>query len=96
MCHKHKPFLMIMIISSVLVLAACAGQLAQGPAGPAGQKVSSARRPGGPEDRLAPMPPVSELTAADLTCTSAIADTTLIWSKEAQFRERSIHGTGGF
>ncbi len=32
--------------------------------------------------------------AADLTCTECHNDTTLIWSKEAQFREHSVHGTG--
>jgi hypothetical protein len=29
-----------------------------------------------------------------ITCTECHNDTTLIWSKEAQFRERSVHGTG--
>jgi len=31
---------------------------------------------------------------ADLSCTECHNDTTLIWSKEAQFRETSVHGTG--
>jgi hypothetical protein len=38
--------------------------------------------------------PAGEVVAADLTCTECHNDTTLIWSKEAQFRERSVHGTG--
>jgi hypothetical protein len=33
-------------------------------------------------------------SAADLSCTQCHNDTTLIFSKEAQFRETSIHGTG--
>jgi hypothetical protein len=37
---------------------------------------------------------VAEVSAADLSCTECHNDTTLIWSKEAQFRERSVHGTG--
>jgi hypothetical protein len=32
--------------------------------------------------------------AADLPCVQCHNDTTLIWSKEAQFRESSVHGTG--
>jgi hypothetical protein len=32
--------------------------------------------------------------AADLTCTECHNDTTLIVSKQAQFKERSVHGTG--
>jgi hypothetical protein len=32
--------------------------------------------------------------ATDLTCTECHNETTLIWSKEAQFRESSVHGTG--
>jgi hypothetical protein len=32
--------------------------------------------------------------AAELSCTQCHNDTTLIWSKEAQFRESSVHGTG--
>jgi hypothetical protein len=32
--------------------------------------------------------------APDLSCTECHNDTTLIWSKESQFRERSVHGTG--
>ena len=74
-----------------LVVAACAGPAGapgepgpQGPAGPAGP----AGAPGAPgEPGLAP-------SASDLTCTECHNDTTLIWSKEAQFRERSVHGTG--
>lgn len=90
---KHKPILMVMIISSVLVLAACAGPAGpagppgpQGPAGPAG--------PEGPEGPAGSDAQASQISAADLTCTECHNDTTLIWSKEAQFRERSIHGSG--
>jgi hypothetical protein len=74
-----------------LVVAACAGPAGapgepgpQGPAGPAGP----AGAPGAPGE-----PGVSP-SASDLTCTECHNDTTLIWSKEAQFRERSVHGTG--
>ena len=75
----------------LVLLAACAGPAGapgepgpQGPAGPAGP----AGAPGAPgEPGLAP-------SASDLTCTECHNDTTLIWSKEAQFRERSVHGTG--
>jgi hypothetical protein len=34
------------------------------------------------------------MAAADLSCTECHNDTTIIWSKEAQFRESSVHGTG--
>ena len=34
------------------------------------------------------------VSAAELTCTQCHNDTTLIVSKEAQFREKSVHGTG--
>jgi hypothetical protein len=63
---KRKLLLIVLVVSSVLIIAACAG-----PAGPAG-----------------------EVVAAELTCTECHNDTTLIWSKEAQFRESSVHGTG--
>ncbi|MDH3498566.1 MAG: hypothetical protein OEM97_00450 [Acidimicrobiia bacterium] len=36
----------------------------------------------------------ADLDVSDLSCTECHNDTTLIWSKEAQFRERSVHGTG--
>lgn len=34
------------------------------------------------------------IDVADLSCTQCHNDTTIIWSKEAQFREKSVHGTG--
>jgi hypothetical protein len=37
---------------------------------------------------------MAEVVAAELSCTQCHNDTTLIWSKEAQFRENSVHGTG--
>jgi hypothetical protein len=91
---KHKPFLMIMIVSSVLVLAACAGRLAPRPGWSTLVRGQLARKAGWSEGPAGADASVSELTAADLTCTECHNDTTLIWSKEAQFRERSIHGTG--
>jgi hypothetical protein len=39
-------------------------------------------------------PAGQSVSATDLTCTECHNDTTLIVSKEAQFRERSVHGTG--
>ncbi|MBI3176939.1 MAG: hypothetical protein HYZ35_03010 [Chloroflexi bacterium] len=71
----------------VLLLAACAGAAGApgepGPQGPAG-----AAGPAGPqgEPGLAPY-------AAELTCTECHNETTLIVSKEAQFKT-SLHGTG--
>jgi hypothetical protein len=72
----------------VLILAACAGAAGApgepGPQGPAG-----APGPAGPQGEPGQAP-----SAAELTCTECHNDTTLIWSKEAQFRENSVHGTG--
>jgi hypothetical protein len=68
-----------------LALAACAG--AEGPAGPPG--------PAGPAGPAGPQGPAGgAAAAADLSCTECHNDTTLIVSKEAQFRETSVHGTG--
>lgn len=39
-------------------------------------------------------PAGQSVSAADLTCTECHNDTTLIVSKEAQFRDSSVHGTG--
>jgi hypothetical protein len=90
---KYKISLVILIVSSVLILAACAGPAGvAGPAGPVGPAgPAGAAGPAGP---VGPAGPAAEFTAADLTCTECHNDTTLIWSKEAQFRERSVHGTG--
>jgi Cytochrome c3 len=70
-----------LVLGGALVLGACA---AQGPAGPAGPQ-----GPAGPAG-----PPGQPVAAADLTCTECHNDTTLIVSKEAQFRQNSVHGTG--
>ncbi|MFH1183722.1 MAG: cytochrome c3 family protein [Chloroflexota bacterium] len=61
-----------------VVLAACG---TPGPAGPAG--------PAGPEGEPGPA-----AQASDLSCTECHNDTTLIVSKQAQFKELSVHGTG--
>ena len=67
-----------LIIASVFVVACAGPQGEPGPAGPAG-----------------PAGPVGEsVSATDLTCTECHNDTTLIVSKQAQFRENSVHGTG--
>jgi len=76
----HRKLLLtgLALLGAGLILAACAGQA--GPSGPAG--------PAGPAG------PPGEVVAADLSCTECHNDTTLIVSKEAQFRENSVHGTG--
>jgi hypothetical protein len=69
----------LVLAGAALLLAACGGQAGPaGPEGPAG--------PAGPQGEPA--------SAADLTCTQCHNDTTIILSKEGQFRETSIHGTG--
>ena len=77
--HRRMLIVTLALAAAALVLAACAG--AEGPAGPAG--------PEGPAG-----PPGEAASAADLTCTECHNDTTLIVSKEAQFRKTSVHGTG--
>jgi hypothetical protein len=67
------------LVGAALLLGACAG--AEGPSGPEGPA-----GPAGPAGEAA--------SAADLTCTECHNDTTLLISKEAQFRESSVHGTG--
>ena len=79
MSIKKVLLTIAVLVAAVVVLSACAGP--EGPAGPAG--------PEGPAGSVGPMP-----SAAELTCTQCHNDTTLIVSKEAQFRERSVHGTG--
>ena len=81
---KPKLLAISFAVLFVVILAACAGP--QGEPGPAG--------PQGPAGPAGPAGSAAEVTAADLTCTECHNDTTLIWSKEAQFRERSVHGTG--
>jgi hypothetical protein len=79
MTTKKMLVLLGTLIVAVVVITACAGpEGAQGPAGPAG-----------PQGEPGPAAAVQ-----DLTCTQCHNDTTLIWSKEAQFREKSVHGTG--
>lgn len=79
--QKRTLILGLVLAGAALLLGACAQQ---GPAGPAG-----AAGPAGPAG-----PAGAAASAADLTCTECHNDTTLIWSKEAQFRENSVHGTG--
>jgi len=74
----------VFVLGLALVLASCAGS--EGPAGPPGAA--------GPEGAAGPPGPAAEVSAADLSCTECHNDTTLIVSKEAQFRENSVHGTG--
>jgi hypothetical protein len=75
-------------LALVILLAACASPAGepgpQGPPGPAGADGAP-----GPQGE-----PGLALSASELTCTECHNDTTLIWSKEAQFRENSVHGTG--
>src|SRR3990170_2438846 len=71
--------ILTLLLAGAVILGACAAQPGPpGPPGPAG--------PAGPQGEAA--------AAADLTCTECHNDTTLIVSKEAQFRENSVHGTG--
>jgi hypothetical protein len=77
--RRRTLILGLALIGAAIALAACAGT-----AGPAG--------PEGPEGPAGPPGPAA--SAADLTCTECHNDTTLILSKEGQFRETSIHGTG--
>ncbi len=78
MNYKKMLVLLGVMIVVGLVLAACG---APGPVGPAG--------PAGPQGEAGPVP-----AAADLSCTECHNDTTLITSKQAQFKENSVHGTG--
>jgi hypothetical protein len=79
---KKMLVLIAVLIASMIIFTACAGE--PGPAGPAG-----------PEGPAGPAGPAGEsVSAADLTCTECHNDTTLIVSKQAQFKERSVHGTG--
>jgi hypothetical protein len=73
-----------LVIGAALVLAACAGEA--GPEGPSG--------PTGPAGPQGPAGEAAVLDVANLSCTECHNDTTLIVSKEAQFRLASVHGTG--
>jgi len=77
--RKTTLLLGLLLVAAALTLSACAG--AEGPAGPVG--------PAGPAG-----PPGEAASAADLTCTECHNNTTVILSKEGQFRETSVHGTG--
>ncbi|HET7011357.1 MAG TPA: hypothetical protein VFI11_11315 [Anaerolineales bacterium] len=79
--HRRTILVGLVFVGAALVLAACATPGPAGPAGPAG--------PMGPPGPAGPAP-----AAADLSCTECHNDTTLILSKEGQFRETSVHGTG--
>ena len=105
---KYKLWLLGLFVSSLLLFAACAGeQGATGPAGPAGPEgpagPAGPEGPAGPAGEQGPAGPagpageagaMAVMTAEDLSCTECHNDTTVIWSKEAQFRESSVHGTG--
>ena len=79
---RRNLAILALLLGGALVLGACAAQ--PGPTGPAGPQ-----GPAGPAG-----PPGQPVAAAELTCTECHNDTTLIVSKEAQFRENSVHGTG--
>lgn len=82
MSSKKILVLLGTLIVVAVMITACAGpQGEQGPPGPAG--------PAGQQGQPGPT-----LSTQDITCTQCHNDTTLIWSKEAQFREKSVHGTG--
>jgi hypothetical protein len=82
MFTKKMIVLLGVLITAVVLLTACAGEAGPvGPAGPAG--------PAGAQGEPGPA-----LTVQDLTCTECHNDTTIIVSKEAQFRDSSVHGTG--
>lgn len=103
MMIKTKTLLpLVIVLGLALMVAACAGQAGppgpQGPAGPAGPQGEPG--PPGPAGAAGAAGEAGEAGAAgvavatDLSCTECHNDTTLIWSKEAQFRESSVHGTG--
>jgi hypothetical protein len=71
-------------LAAAMVLGGCQGEA--GPEGPEG--------PPGPAGPQGPAGSAAEIDVSDLSCTECHNDTTVIWSKEAQFREVSIHGTG--
>ena len=82
MSTKKMLVLFGVLIAAAVLFTACAGPAGEpGPQGPAG--------PAGPQGEPGPA-----LTVEDLTCTQCHNDTTIILSKEGQFRETSVHGTG--
>ena len=84
MTTKKLLVLLGTLIIAATVITAC------GTAGPKGDKGD----PGDPGPAGPAGPPGESVMATDLSCTECHNDTTLIWSKEAQFRENSVHGTG--
>jgi len=86
MSTKKMLILLGTLVIAAALITACGGKPEPGPAGPAG--------PAGPQGPQGEPGPAASFSSADLTCTQCHNDTTLIWSKEAQFRERSVHGTG--
>lgn len=84
MTTKKLLVLLGTLIIAATVITAC------GTAGPKGDKGDTG--PAGPAGPAGP--PGASVMATDLSCTECHNDTTLIWSKEAQFRENSVHGTG--
>ena len=84
MTTKKMLVLLGTLVIAATVITAC------GTAGPKGDKGDP-----GPVGPAGPAgPPGESAMVTDLSCTECHNDTTLIWSKEAQFRERSVHGTG--
>lgn len=81
---KRKLLFISLVVFAGLLFAACAGP--QGEPGPPGPQGLAG--PAGPAGSAA------EVTAADLSCTECHNDTTLIFSKQAQFYRHSVHGTG--
>jgi len=99
---KSKKLLFaFLLISLVVILAACAGpEGAQGPAGPAGPPgPEGPAGPAGPEGPAGPAGPegpvgaAAETAAGEPTCTECHNDTTLITGKQTAWEE-SLHGSG--
>jgi len=78
-----------LLFGAVLLLGACSSTGDPGPAGATGSA-----GPAGAAGAAGPAGPAAALDVADLTCTECHDDTTLIVSKQAQFFEASVHGTG--
>lgn len=84
MSTKKLLVLLGTLMLAALLITAC------GTEGPKGDKGDP-----GPAGPSGPAGPAGEsVSVTDLSCTECHNDTTLIWSKEAQFRENSVHGTG--
>lgn len=81
---KRKLLIISLVVFAGLILAACAGP--QGEPGPPG--------PQGPAGSAGPAGPAGEVMTTDLSCTECHNDTTLLFSKQAQFYRHSVHGTG--